>query len=349
MNKSNPQEWEFSLFFNPTKGLYNCTPYKTIKLGELFNIYKSEYLQERSNELAKASDEEKQIIKDALPYITPTGVYSYRNNDSLLQFNNSIIALDIDEVSEEDAILIQKILSEQRGCVISIISPRKKGVKALFFLGCNIDSTNYYKTTTESKKLIAESLNIHSFENNIDVNQFKLSQPFFLAYSEHHFFNIDAFPTFWEIENLPIKEIEYVAPPVRTTQISDREEKRMYAYFDKIISNLERLFSTLKKGERHMNIWRVGSVAKYLHYLPSYESQFKDRLFDAVCGMYQSTEIAPARVKKTFESVLNHRDAQPAANSFLDDIIEDEKQKRIKEEEDKKKKNLLTKNHLNND
>lgn len=98
-----------------------------------------------------------------------------------------------------------------------------------------------------------------------------------------------------------------------------------------------------------MNIWRVGRVAKYLHYLPSYELQFKDRLFDAVCGMYQSTEIAPARVKKTFESVLKHRDAQPSANSFLDDIIEDEKQKRIKEEEDKKKEKLLTKNHLNND
>lgn len=77
MKRTKPQEWEFSLFYNTTKGLSNCHPQQTISLQRLFDIYQSPYLQDKSIELSTATDEEKEKIKSQLPYITYSGVYSY--------------------------------------------------------------------------------------------------------------------------------------------------------------------------------------------------------------------------------------------------------------------------------
>jgi len=135
MKASNTKDWEFSLFYHPTKGLFNCTPYKSINLDKLFEIYQSPYLITKSNELKTASDEQKVLIKSLLPYFTYSGVFTYRNNESIVSYNSSLLPLDIDGLSEQDAIQVQFNLSIQKGCVMSILSPRGKGVKALFFLG----------------------------------------------------------------------------------------------------------------------------------------------------------------------------------------------------------------------
>lgn len=317
----NLKEWEFSLFFDATKGLNNCTPFQSITLERLFEIYTSQYLKEKSNELAQSEGREREILKSQLPYFTPTGVYSYRNNASILSFNSSILPLDIDGLTKQDALRVMRTLSKQRGCVLSIISPRGKGVKALFYLGCEIDKNNFYQTLESNINTIAKNLNIEEFEENIDKAQFKLCQPFFISYNVFNHFDLNAKPTHWGIENKPKKIKEHKPPTItQRTPTSSIEEKRIYAYFDKLCKRDEMFFASLKEGERHANIWRVGGVCSNLHYAPHLEFEFKERLLNAVFLMYQNyDEFVRSRAKKTFEDIWEN--TCPKHNEILEQII----------------------------
>ena len=319
--------FEFSLFFNVDMGLFNCTPLQTINLDRLFEIYQSTYLIEKSKELSIASDEQKEVIKNQLPYFTYSGTYSYRNNDSILSYNSSLLPLDIDELSEEDAIKVQKILSEQRGCLMSIISPRCKGVKSLIYLGVGVDCSNHYQTLSNNIEKIARELNIQEFESKIDPNQFKLSQPFFIGYNKHNFFNLDAIPTLWGLENIERKVVKHYPPNITNhTPTNNSEQKRIYSCIDYVCKETEYFFRGLGKGDRHRNIWRVRNLASILHYAPDLQKEIKDRMYFAVVGMYNSEDEAKrVRAIKTFEDCWGS--LPDGLNEMIEFIIKDEKEK----------------------
>lgn len=319
--------FEFSLFFNVDMGLFNCTPLQTINLERLFEIYQSTYLIEKSKELSIATDEQKEVIKSQLPYFTYSGTYSYRNNESILSYNSSLLPLDIDGLSEEDAIKVQKILSEQRGCLMSIISPRCKGVKSLIYLGVGVDCSNHYQTLSNNIEKIARELNIQEFESNIDPNQFKLSQPFFIGYNKHNFFNLDAIPTLWGLENIERKVVEHIPPTITNhTPTNNLEQKRIYCCIDRICKENEIFFKGIGKGDRHRNIWRVRNLASILHYAPNLQEEMKGRMYNSIVAMYNSEDEAKrVRAIKTFENCWGS--LADEKNDFIEKIIEDEKQK----------------------
>lgn len=340
MNNYTIKDWEFSLFFNTDKGLFNCNPLQTISLQRLIEIYNSPYLKQKSKELIEASKPRQQIIKAQLPYFTYSGVYSYRNNESILSYNSSLLPLDIDGLSIEEAIKVQKTLSQQQGVVMSIISPRGMGVKALIYLGCDIEVSNHYQTLEGNIENIAIHLNIEEFTHKIDAGQFKLCQPFFIGFNTKHFFNEDAIPTDWVIKNIPKKEVS-LTPPILTggigntspSRMRNLEQRRIYAYFNNVVSILEELFSSYSEGERHSNIWRVGGVASSLCYAPHLQNEFKERLFSAVIRMYGSEKEAKrVRAIKTFEDIWGN--AQPKYNKIIEQIINE---------------CSINLNHLNND
>jgi len=319
-----PKEWEFSLFFNTKKGLNNTTPLGSIDLKRLIEIYKSNYLKRKSKELFKAkTDEEKQRIKSFLPYITPTGSYSYRNNESILSYNSSLLPLDIDELSKEDAVECQYILSMQRGCILSIISPRGGGVKALFYLGNEITQTNHYTILTENRDRIATLLDITQYKEHIDIAQNKLSQPFFIGYNSKSFFNENPLPTRWKIVNTEKKIIEHIPPTLTNrTPTSSIEQKRISAYFDKLLAMDVNMFAGIQKGERHSNIWKVGGISSFIHYAPYLEEEMKSSLCYAVEKMYNSKEeFIKSRGEKTFNSSWEYGLNNPKKNNIIEQII----------------------------
>ena len=328
MNKNLIEHWEFSLFYNTDKGLNNCNPLQTIDVERLFSIYNSKYLIDKSKELSTATNEQKDKIKAQLPYITTSGVFSYRSNINIQSYNCSLLPLDIDNLNSiDEAKEVQFILSTQRGCVLSVISPRGKGVKALIYLGCSIDMNNHYTTLKDNIPNIAKNLNIERWESNIDSGQFKLCQPFFIGYSEYSFFNGNAIPTGWYIENIPKKVIEY-KPPITTnyTPSTTSELMRIEAYVLNECKRLESLLSTLGEGERHSNIWRVRSLNSILHYAPHLTSSIKNRLYCAVVGMYSSEQEARnRRAIKTFENCWEN--APMINNDIIEQIIKDEQSK----------------------
>ena len=318
-----PKEWEFSLFFDTQKGLYNTTPLGWINLQRLFEIYKSNYLKTKSKELFKAKDEEKQEKKSKLPYITPTGTFSYRNNESILSYNSSLLVLDIDNLSKEDAIECQYILSMQRGCVLSIISPRGGGVKAMFYLSNEIILENHYTTLTENKDYIATFLGIPQYANKIDVGQNKLSQPFLIGYNTPCFFNENPNPTYWGIKNIEKKTFEHIPPTfTNRTPTSSIEETRIKAYFDNQLMRDLESFALIQKGERHANIWRVGGMSSIIHYVPSLKEAMKREYLNLIKNLYDDeVEFKKSRAEKTFYSSWDYGLNNPKNNKIIEQII----------------------------
>jgi hypothetical protein len=346
MKASSSKEWEFSLFYNPSKGLFNCTPLKAINLENLFEIYQSQYLITKSKELSIANEEQKVLIKNLLPYITYSGTYSYRNNQSILSYNSSLLPIDIDGLSEEDAINLQFTLSIQKGCIMSIVSPRGKGVKALFYLANEIELENHYSTLSNNVEYIAKQLNIEDFAKHIDVGQWKLSQPFFVAYSKHHYFNIDAQPTNWLLKDIPKMIVEYIPPKSKNHKYTNsNEQKRIEGCIINEASRLENFFAGLGEGDRHKELWRVGSIASNIHYAPQLDFELERRLYCAVVNMYKSENEAKSRgAIRTFTNIWN--EAKPKNNDLIEKIIEDEYVKRQVEKEREYKE--LSKCSINN-
>jgi hypothetical protein len=319
-----PKDWEFSLFFNTKKGLNNTTPLGYIDLKRLIEIYKSNYLKKQSKELVNAkTEEEKKRIKSLLPYITPTGSYSYRNNQSILSYNSSLLPLDIDELSKEDAIECQYILASQRGCVLSIISPRGGGVKALFYLGNEIVQANHYTTLTENRDSIATFLDITQYREHIDIAQNKLSQPFFIGYNRNSFFNENPLPTRWKIVNTEKKIIEHI-PPTYTNRIttSSIESKRIGAYFEKQLERDAQIFALIPKGQRHSNIWKVGGMSSIIHYAPELGESMKGEYRTLIKNLYvDEFEFQTTRAEKTFNDSWEYGLNNPKKNDIIEQII----------------------------
>jgi len=240
-----------------------------------------------------------------------------------LSYNSSLLPLDIDELSKEDAVECQYILSMQRGCILSIISPRGGGVKALFYLGNEITQTNHYTILTENRDRIATLLDITQYKEHIDIAQNKLSQPFFIGYNSKSFFNENPLPTRWKIVNTEKKIIEHIPPTLTNrTPTSSIEQKRISAYFDKLLAMDVNMFAGIQKGERHSNIWKVGGISSFIHYAPYLEEEMKSSLCYAVEKMYNSKEeFIKSRGEKTFNSSWEYGLNNPKKNNIIEQII----------------------------
>lgn len=332
MKKNTFKEWEFSLFFDPKRGIKAVVPKESIDLKRLISIYKSPHIKEKSEEVTKCTCEfEKAFKKLQLPFITPTGVYHYREGASCLSYNSSLLPLDIDNLTKEDAVIVQSILSTQQGCILATISPRGEGVKALIHLSSEIDKENHYRVLHSNLHHIAKNLNIEQWSDKIDSMQFTLPQPFLIAYNEKSYFNEDAEPTQWSLVKIEEKKTEYIPPTAKNNHpTSSIEMKRIHSYLINLCERVEAIFSIIQKGERHLNIWRVGGISSLLHYAPYLEPELKGRMFYAVETMYSSErEFISANGKKTLEDCWEYGKNQPnKRNEVIELIIEECKEKK---------------------
>ena len=124
---------QFSVFHSG-KGIFETTPIvESISFKRLIEIYCSKFVQEKTIELQTAINESQtnvRELKNKLPFYTTNGSFTERNNASLINHNDNLIALDIDGLTEAGAIEVKAILSKQPSTILATISPRLKGVKA---------------------------------------------------------------------------------------------------------------------------------------------------------------------------------------------------------------------------
>jgi len=138
------------------------------------DIYQSEEVKEKTQILRDAPEGEKKELKNKLPTFTPHGAFLKRNNTSIKHHNENLIVLDIDGLTEAEAVKVKEILSKHSSTLLGTISPHGKGVKALILLENKLVAKERYLTLKHNRGAIAQGLNITEFEINIDVMQFVL-------------------------------------------------------------------------------------------------------------------------------------------------------------------------------
>jgi hypothetical protein len=131
-------------------------------------------------------------IKNKLPYLTPSGQFTQRNNMSLIRDTYTwVCSVDIDKQDNPkvDMNMVQNMLCSEDWVIFCGKSPSGTGLKAFIRLKAgayNID--DHYRIMTE---VIYEKLGA-DLGCVLDYAQGKLSQPFYLTYDADAYINLEA-------------------------------------------------------------------------------------------------------------------------------------------------------------
>lgn len=346
---------QFSLFFDKSKGIFTNTPKENISFERLISIYKSSYVEKLTNQIHQAKDFEKAELKKRLPFITPYGTFEpIRANKNIVHYNSKLIAFDFD-FSINDLKLansLKSVIKVLQGCALCCISARGNGVKALFIIEEEIDLKEHYNTLKDNKENIIHSLGLYNYFNEesinkiikaLDITQFVLCQPFFIANDTNLFYNLNPEP-------LKIKLNKYTNTFVAQTynkpkeKVSEGLQIRIDKYINNAVSSLISFYNGLPEGERHKNIIRVSYIRSILHYAPHLEADIERSLKDAVCKMY-GNKYKTYNAEKTFYDAWNQNNN--VENKTIEEIKEDYKKyiEKLKAEKKEKEQLYIEKEH----
>lgn len=348
-----------SLFYDKTAGIYSTTPRENVNLQRLIQVYTSQYIKERTEPLKdpNLTDEQKQELKKFLPFVTPYCLCTQRNKASVYHLNSNIICLDFDKLSTSEARYLKHQLSQHPSTILTAISPRQKGVKAIIRLPEKIDSgleLLQQNNTHLTKMIDCLDLEInrpsnHAIENHYyfqkhnlpaildklgitheaDDSQLRIVQPFFIAYDSELFYNLNAEP-------LEITLQEYIPNerPLATNTATTSEKQTA----DVKPSNYDhrtaqRIAGVIRKkarfiaddlrnntGTRHPKIARCIDVLEIVHYLPEIKGEILDTLKQGIADLY-GTEAEAIRSNAfcSFEALQNT--IQNRRNELIENII----------------------------
>ena len=227
-NKKVSNEYRFSFFYNGTDNTKNTIPSKAINLCELVDIIKSDKLQN--------------LPKHERPYITPYGVFTKRNKQSLIHYNEDIICLDYDKLKSYELRYIHKHWCNQSCTLLSVISPSGNGLKVLLRAEHTFDSDGLYEGLKENAALFTIAT------REVDLMQFVICQPMFIPYSEEPYFNPHAEPMKEEFKE---PKMAHSDEPIKVDSIKVQATKntsRVNAYFTNRVQMLLKALQERPRG-----------------------------------------------------------------------------------------------------
>jgi len=317
--KSNYIETLSFSVFHSDKGIFETNPkINNISFTRLLEIYQSPYVKEKTLELRNAilngTPSDQRTLKNKLPFYTTNGSFTERNNASISHHNENLIALDIDGLTEAEAIQVKEILSKHESTLLTAISPRLKGVKALILLDNKLFASLRYTTLKTNKREIAEALNILEFESNIDKAQFVLSQPCFISYDENLYFNLNAQPLKinFKIEEPKHFETSFTKPPTTAN-------KRIETYLLNATKVLCDQLETTAEGNRHFSIKKISAVCSWMHYAPNLKPYVLECFYNSIVKMYGGEK--PTIQQGGLRAYRNAIEVQEARNNTIESII----------------------------
>ena len=277
-------EIKFS-FFHSNKGISNLHPQKNIDLNELFRIFQSERLIEYTNAIRSAeNDELRDELKKNLPFITPHGTFSIKENSGIEHYNRGFIAFDFDHLEPHEIEDITTKAKQSENVVYSGISPRGKGVKVLMLFNHLFEPENHRKNLLHYSKDILKTIGI---EHEPDPRQFTLNQAMFLSHDPNAYYNLHAVAT-----NEPLEPFT----PKRENQILNIDIKGHSRIDNFLIGTLRKKVEFLtgtNEGARHSAILNcIQTIGLMKYYSPHLENEFYNSLKQAVIVMYGSEENA---------------------------------------------------------
>ena len=312
-------EHKFSLFYDTEKGIKNTTPKQAIDFKKLVAIYKSDKVNQLTEQLRNATAEDKARIKLQLPFFTPYGAFSVRNNQSIEHHNSNIVALDFDGLDKPSAQKLKRKLTLNNSVLLCCISPRGNGVKALVLLDSRTTPATHYNALKFNNDAICEKLGIKEYTGHSDKAQFVLCQPMFVAFDSELYVNIDATPL--------LKLRPYEPPQIehqeRTILAPSFQSNRIEQYLLNASNRLYNELTSTKEGTRHHSIIKVQKIASWIHYAPHLESEIKNHLQSAVIFMYGGQRVAVEQnALKSFADAWNYapKNANPTIEAIINDI-----------------------------
>ena len=119
--------FEMSYFNAP---ITNKVPLTTVSLLEVAQLIKSRSLEPQTLALRTITDEAKaRMYKGShFPYITPAGVFSYCNDQSLLK-HSGVLCMDLDHVGDVDGLKRRLIADRLFQTLMAFRSPSGDGLK----------------------------------------------------------------------------------------------------------------------------------------------------------------------------------------------------------------------------
>lgn len=326
-----------SLFYDKKKGIFSVEPKEVINLQRLIQIYKSEFVKLKTSEIQnpELTQEHKQELKKQLPFITPYSCSTYRSKENVFHLNSNIICLDFDNLYQKEARLLKHHLSQNESTILTAISPRQKGVKAIIHLP-QIKDFGLMQLQKKNKHLTdlietfdlqfnqptKEAIEYHYYfqKHNLqailsklnisieaDISQLKIVQPFLIAYDSDLYYNLEAKPLNIELADYVAQERPQIESKVETKDFSDRTKKRIAGFLRK---KLDFICSDMRKssqGTRHPQIARSIDILERLHYLPEIESEVIARLKNAIAEMYGSeNEAKRSNAFRSFDAIFKN-------------------------------------------
>ena len=267
----------------------------------------------RDNELASK-------IKCNLPFITPYGEFSYRNNKGIISYNR-IIAVDIDNLNnEKEARKVKEKIINLDSVFYCSLSPRLKGIKALISVESNYDCQEQF---TQLKFCFKDwfALKIGIDSSHIDNQQFVLCQPLFFTNDNEVYYSKSVKPLDEVSFNYePPKIIKYECE-YDLSKISDFKINRINKYILKALEN--KILTLNPKTARHSQIKKITGVSCLLHYSPSITELVKTEWTNAILNLYGNDNKGKNiinSVNDAFQDGLN----KPIFYKSIDNIIQDE-------------------------
>ena len=194
-------------------GQEKVNPDKQINLIELIAILSNPAIKKLSAALRACKDPAARAkLKAKLPYFTPYGSFSYRNNNSILSYNKNILAVDIDAIPDSEVPIVFNIIKNNKACILAYISAKAKGVKALI----HVDYANepdpiadHYNLLSTNSEYLNSILGITNWK--LDKAQLKLSQPFFMFNADGLYYNLNTEPLQLKLSKSLFKERKAVS------------------------------------------------------------------------------------------------------------------------------------------
>ena len=316
-NKDRLKDLNFSLFIG---GIKQVTPKRNIELNGLVELLQSSKQKELTAKIIAAkTDAEKQALKLQSYFFTPYGTFSYRENESIIDYNAHAVAFDFDKMEAGQVAKLIAILILNPCCVLCTKSPRQKGVKSLIIISEAIPLDTHYLTLKTNAKHLLKALGVLEFIEYLDFAQFKLSQPFFLSYDENLHYNPIAEPlqikllavvepqnnNDYQLEQLK-RDFEDIGEPQSLNEFLIKEAQKVIDGFD-------------PDKDRHPQIAKTKTVFGLLKQYPQntvYDEVYT-MLYDAMGELYSSP--AEAKSQNAYKSL---NDAQEAATPQKSEVIE---------------------------
>lgn len=183
---------KISLFLGGSK---NVTPKREITIKQFITLMKSDDKLkkkfDRLRYLKKKNISQYKIEKDKLPYFTPSGCFTRRDNLSLKTGTYTwLCPIDIDQQDNPnvDMNMVQNKLTSEDSVLFCAKSPSGDGLKAFIRLKSGAyNIKDHYKIMKIIYKRLEKDLGCV-----IDYAQGKLSQPFYLTFDKNAYVNFQA-------------------------------------------------------------------------------------------------------------------------------------------------------------